>query len=83
MQDIPRTADHAPSKTIFTWKIDLEGIYEQLGADMMKGVCNLADRLDAELNKRPQVIPQNLNPKPFFSLFTIAEQSFGSHAATC
>ena len=81
MQDIPRTADHAPSKTIFTWKIDLEGIYEQLGADMMKGVCNLGDRLDAELNKRPQVIPQTLNP--LFSLFTIAEHSFGSHAATC
>ena len=57
MQDIPRTADHAPSKTIYTWKVDLEAVHQQLAANMMKAVCNLTARIDSELAKRPLVHP--------------------------
>jgi hypothetical protein len=64
VQDIPRTVDHAPSKTIYTWKIDLEGVYEQLAANMMKAVCNLTDRIDSELAKRPQANPPFSTPSP-------------------
>jgi len=53
VQDIPRTVDHAPSKTIYTWKVDLEAVYQQMAANMIKAVCNLTDRIDSELAKRP------------------------------
>ena len=54
-QDIPRQADHAASKTFYTWKIDLQSVHEEVAANSMKGMCNLVDRADAEIKKRPQV----------------------------
>ena len=64
LQDIPRTNDHAPTKTIYTWKVDLAAAAAQLATNMVKGVCNLQDRLQTELNKRHQVQQLTLFPLP-------------------
>lgn len=55
LQEIPRTTDHAPTRTVFTWKIELEAVYTTMAANLMKGMSNLMERVDAELKKRPQV----------------------------
>ena len=68
LQDIPRTTDHAPTKTIYTWKVDLAAAATQLATNMIKGVCNLQDRLQTELNKRHQVQELMLFP------FTLPQQ---------
>ena len=57
LQDIPKTNDHAVTKTFHTLKVDLQVASEQLLANMVKAACNLRERLQAELAKRQHVSP--------------------------
>lgn len=57
MQDIPKTTDHAPANTFHTFKVSLPAAQRQLLVNMLKGASNLVDRMEFELNQRPDVRP--------------------------
>jgi DNA-directed RNA polymerase III subunit RPC3 len=48
LQEVPRFADHAPSKTFFLWHIDLAEVYRILVEGMYKTLRNLRTRLFKE-----------------------------------
>lgn len=41
MQDVPKTADHSASRTIFLWRVNLEKCAQNLAMDCYKGMANL------------------------------------------
>lgn len=55
MQEIPRTADHAPSRTIYTWRVDATAAAEKLAAELYKAALNVRLRLEFELNQQSDV----------------------------
>ena len=55
MQEIPRTADHAPSRTMYTWRVDTASAAEKLAADLYKAALNVRLRLEFELNQQTDV----------------------------
>ena len=55
MQEIPRTADHAPSRTLYTWRVDATAAAEKLAADLYKAALNVRLRLEFELNQQSDV----------------------------
>lgn len=60
MQEIPRTADHAPSRTLYTWRVDAAAAAEKLAADLYKAALNVRLRFEHELNQQSNVsfLPQ-------------------------
>lgn len=55
MQEIPRTADHAPSRTLYTWRVDAAAAAEKLAADLYRAALNVRLRLEYELNQQSNV----------------------------
>ena len=47
-QDVPRTADHAASRTFYTWRVDGAAVRAQLGAELLAAACNLRARFRHE-----------------------------------
>lgn len=56
MQDIPRTSDHAPSRTFYTFRVDVQAAYGRLAAEVCQGAGNVWLRLQAELSKEREVL---------------------------
>jgi len=52
LQDVPKTADHAPSRTIYTWRAHWKTAMNKFKADMYKSLGNVMIRLKVELTKR-------------------------------
>jgi len=48
MFTLPKTSDHAPSKSFFLFEIDLPKLYKRVGADLYHAAFNLRKRLDHE-----------------------------------
>lgn len=46
-QNIPKTADHAPSRTFYTWYVDTQHVHERLVALLYKTAYNLLVRLSS------------------------------------
>jgi DNA-directed RNA polymerase III subunit RPC3 len=48
IQEVPKFADHAPSKTFYLWRVNLEKVFGVIKEDMYKTVGNLRARLGFE-----------------------------------
>lgn len=51
MQEVPRTVDHAPSRTIFLWTVDMERLRFQVTERLKKAYVNLLSRISSEKEK--------------------------------
>ncbi|GMH42024.1 hypothetical protein BSKO_09943 [Bryopsis sp. KO-2023] len=56
VQDIPRGADHAASRTIYTWRVSLEEARRQFIDDLYRGLHNCHCRLMDELRKGNELL---------------------------
>lgn len=55
LQDIPQTADHAASRTFYTWRVNLQDAIDQFRKDVYKATFNTHLRLMHELKKGNEV----------------------------
>ncbi len=55
MQDLPRSADHAANRTIFTWHIDMDAVRRRVASELMNGIGNLRSRMKHEISGRAEV----------------------------
>ena len=54
-QDVPRTADHAASRTFYTWRVDEAAVQRQLGGELLSAACNLRARFQHECRQHWEV----------------------------
>lgn len=54
-QAIPQTADHAASRTFYTWRVRLQDAVSQLKKDIYKATLHVHRRLMHELQKGNEV----------------------------
>lgn len=57
LQDIPRTADHAPSRTLYTWRVQIDAAADKLAAELYKAALNVCLRLEHEYKQQKDVRP--------------------------
>ena len=55
LQDVPRTADHAPSRTIYTWSVNNESAADKLAAELYKAAFNVYVRSTNEFEQHKEV----------------------------
>lgn len=55
LQDIPRNADRAPSRTVYTWRASLAGASLRMALDLYKTAGNLMARLATETLARAEL----------------------------
>jgi hypothetical protein len=55
VQDLPRTADHAANRTIFTWHIDMGAVRRRVATELLQAVGNLRSRMEHECLLRSEV----------------------------
>lgn len=55
LQDVPRTADHAPSRTLYTWSVDNEAAADKLAAELYKAAFNVYVRCTNEFEQHKEV----------------------------
>ena len=55
LQYVPLTADHAPSRTLYTWRVDIDAAADKLAAEMYKAALNVCLRLDHEYKQQKDV----------------------------
>jgi len=56
IQEVPKSADRAPSRTIFLWFISLEKCYQELLMDMYRSIGNVKQRIRHELATRQRLL---------------------------
>ncbi|KAI8378749.1 RNA polymerase III subunit RPC82-domain-containing protein [Choanephora cucurbitarum] len=56
IQEIPRSADRAPSRCFHLWYVPLEKCYQELLVDAYRAICNLQQRKEYELSIRKRLI---------------------------
>ncbi|KAI8092326.1 RNA polymerase III subunit RPC82-domain-containing protein [Gilbertella persicaria] len=56
IQEIPRSADRAPSRCFHLWYVPLDKCYEELLVDAYRAICNLQQRKEYELSIRKRLI---------------------------
>jgi len=56
LQEVPKMADHTPTKTYFLYSVNIESVYTVLVNDMSKGLFNLMTRLASEKQKYQDVV---------------------------
>lgn len=52
LQEVPRSADRAPSRTFYLWHVDLARAYAAMISHLYKTMANLIQRKAAELEKK-------------------------------
>lgn len=55
LQDVPRTADHAPSRTLYTWSVNNEAAADKLAAELYKAAFNVYVRCTHEFEQHKEV----------------------------
>lgn len=56
IQEVPRTADHAPSRTIYLWTVPLDRIRGQTGLNLRKAYANILERIQHERTRHRTLI---------------------------
>jgi DNA-directed RNA polymerase III subunit RPC3 len=56
LQEVPKTADHAPSRTFFLWTIPVPTLYRHLAEMSMRMLTNLLERSAMEKEKNEMLI---------------------------
>ena len=54
-QDLPRSADHAANRTIFTWHVDMGAVMRRMATELVQSAGNLRSRMGDELKQQAQV----------------------------
>ena len=57
-QDLPRGADHAANRTIFTWHIDMDAVRRRVATELVQSIGNLRSRMAHEVSQRTEVNPE-------------------------
>ena len=81
MQEIPRTADHAPSRTLYTWRVDATAAAEKLAADLYKAALNVRLRLEHEITHQSDVRLPLYFPKHWLQFSMLKSNCW--HTETC
>ncbi|KAL3143158.1 hypothetical protein ABBQ38_002018 [Trebouxia sp. C0009 RCD-2024] len=55
LQDVPRTADHAPSRTLYTWSVNNEAAADKLAAELYKAAFNVYVRCTHEFEQHKEI----------------------------
>lgn len=55
VQDLPRSADHAANRTIFTWHIDMVAVRRRVASELVHSIGNLRSRMEHEVSRRAEV----------------------------
>eukprot|EP00878_Enallax_costatus_P021412 GHUV01022663.1.p1 GENE.GHUV01022663.1~~GHUV01022663.1.p1 ORF type:complete len:448 (+),score=165.80 GHUV01022663.1:328-1671(+) len=56
MQDIPRTSDRAPSRSFYTFSVDLSSAYKRLAGDLYQAAGKLHARLTFEMAQHAELV---------------------------
>lgn len=56
LQEVPRSADRAPSRTFYLWHVDLPRAYTALISHLYKTLANLGQRKAAEVEKKRALV---------------------------
>ncbi|KAL4446224.1 hypothetical protein ABPG77_003031 [Micractinium sp. CCAP 211/92] len=56
LQDVPRTADHAPSRTFYTWRANAGVAKARMASDLYRAAGNLHARLAHEMSKKEELV---------------------------
>ncbi len=59
LQDVPRTADHAASRTLYTWRVDAAAVTRRVGEELLQTAANLRARLHRELTEHGEARPSH------------------------
>ena len=62
LQDIPRDKDHAPSRTIYTWRANNDVAVGQMGGDIYKSALNARLFYEHHFEANKQVSPDQHVP---------------------
>lgn len=63
LQEVAKTAEHAPSRTFYLWRVSLPGVKRNLLDHMCHAASNLRQRLKHEMEKEQEVLTL-LEPRP-------------------
>ncbi|CAI5495247.1 unnamed protein product [Closterium sp. Naga37s-1] len=56
LQEVPKTADHAPQRTFYLWRIHIGTVLPRVLNHMCHGACNLRLRLEHEMQQEQEVL---------------------------
>lgn len=56
LQDVPRTADHAPSRTFYTWRANAGVAKARMASDLYRAAGNLHARLAHEMSRKEELV---------------------------
>ncbi|KAI9316888.1 RNA polymerase III subunit RPC82-domain-containing protein [Dichotomocladium elegans] len=56
IQEVPKSADRAPARTIYLWYVPLERCYQELLVDVYRVIGNIQQRKQEELNIRSRLV---------------------------
>ncbi|KAI8577106.1 hypothetical protein K450DRAFT_253690 [Umbelopsis ramanniana AG] len=56
IQEVPKSADRAPSRTIFLWFVSLDKCYQELLIDLYRSIANVRQRIRVELATRQRLL---------------------------
>jgi DNA-directed RNA polymerase III subunit RPC3 len=56
IQEVPKSADRAPSRTIFLWFVSLDKCYQELLIDLYRSIANVRQRIRHELATRQRLL---------------------------
>lgn len=59
LQEVPKTLDHAPSRTFYLWHIPLSSVYASFSTMHLKAAVNLLDRLQSECTSNKTLIAKS------------------------
>ncbi|GBG78397.1 hypothetical protein CBR_g26425 [Chara braunii] len=54
--EVAKTADHAPARTFYLWRVNLRQVTERVLEDLYHAAYNLRERLAFELSKEQEVL---------------------------
>lgn len=58
LQDVPRTADHAPSRTFYTWRANSDVAIARVASDLYRAAGNLHARLVHEIRRQQELLDE-------------------------
>ncbi|KAG2453942.1 hypothetical protein HYH02_002145 [Chlamydomonas schloesseri] len=56
LQDIPKTADRAPSRTFYTWRVNMQSLSDSTAAQLYRAAGRVWQRLKFELEKEKDLL---------------------------
>lgn len=56
LQEVAKAPDHAPSKTIYLWRVNYSAVVEHVLEDMFRAASNIGQRLAHELQQEQEVL---------------------------